>query len=459
MEERKKYTGVELMGSAPVGTALIRLALPMMIAMLAQSIYSMTDMYFIGQTKDPNMVAAVALVNPLFMVSQALGNIFATGGSSYISRMLGAQKNDEARRTSVVSFYTAFGIGALLSVFLVIFKTPLLRLIGASDATYGPANNYFSIVAVFIAFASSGAVMSGHMRSEGATKMAMTVQLVGIGLNIILDPILILKLEMGTAGAAWATVAGQAVAYCVGMRYFLTKKSLLSVNPKEYKPNREMMKQVLSIGIPAGISNIIMSVSQILGNRILASYGDHVVAGNGVHMRVTSLFFMFVFAFVMGYQPFAGYNYGAKQFVRLRKGFKLTLIFSTSLCIVGFIILRLFGANFIKFFIDDPQTIEAGTAIMNVFCFALPFVGPQVTLMVSFQAFGKPIHSMIITTGRQLLFYVPLLFTLNHFFGFAGYTWTQPTADMLTTGIAVVLGISILKIMRGEDESDLARVS
>ncbi len=453
MNTKKKYLGTELMATAPVGTAIIRLALPMVAAMLAQSIYNMTDLFFIGQTKDPNMVAAIALVNPLFMLSQALGNVFATGGSSYISRMLGASNTEEARRTSAVALYTAFGVGILLTLVLWVLKTPLLYVVGASQATFSHTNDYFSVILLFMAFGVANNVMSGQMRSEGATQKAMVLQLIGIVLNIILDPILILWGGMGTAGAAWATVAGLVASFTYGIFYFLSKKTILSIKPRDYAPNKTMLFQMLSIGIPAGLSNIIMSVSNIIRNRISAGYGDYVVAGGGVQMRIGGLFFMFIFALVMGYQPFAGYNYGAKNFDRLRKGFKLTLIIATGLCIAGFLILSLFGESIIKFFIDDPKTIEAGTKIMRSFVWGLPFIGLQVTLMVTFQAFGKPIQATIITMGRQLLFYVPLIFLLNYRFGFDGFIWAQPASDILTTGIAVVLGVSLIKTMRENTHS------
>ncbi|GHT55964.1 MATE family efflux transporter [Spirochaetia bacterium] len=445
-----KYTGTQLMETAPVGPAIIRLALPMMAAMLAQAVYNMTDMFFIGKTGDPNMVAAVSLAFPLFMLSQALGNVFATGGSSYISRMLGSKRNDEARITSSVSFYSALGIGILLTAALLIFKTPVLHLIGASEGTFAYTSDYFSVVVLFIPVAAAGAVLSGQMRSEGATDKAMMLQLIGIVLNIILDPIFILGYKMGTAGAAWATVAGQTASFVYGVCYFLSKKTILSIKPVDYRPNNTMLFQVLSIGIPAGLSNVIMSVSNILGNRIAASYGDFVVAGIGVQMRIASLYFMLVFALVQGFQPFAGFNYGAKNYDRLRHGFKLTIIYATMLCIAGSIILRLFGDMFIRFFINDIKTIEAGTAIMHTFVWGLPFIGSQITLMVSFQSFGKSIQAMVISMGRQLMFYVPLLYLLNHTFGFNGFIWAQPAADILTTGIAVLLSRPLFKIMRGE---------
>jgi putative MATE family efflux protein len=445
----KKYSGIELMETVPAGTAIIRLALPMVAAMLAQAIYNMTDMFFIGQTGDPNMVAAVSLVFPLFMISQALGNVFAAGGSSYISRLLGAKKTEEARHTSSVSFYCSFGIGSLLALILLIVKKPALYLIGASDATFSYTNDYFSIVNIFMPIAAAGTVLGGQMRSEGATDKAMRSMLIGIGLNIVLDPILIFWLNLGTAGAAWATVAGQAVSFAYGVRYFLSKKTLLSVKPSDCRPDKTMWFQILSIGIPAGLSNIIMSISNILGNRIAAGYGDFVIAGIGVQMRVASLYFMLVFALVQGWQPFAGFNYGAKNHDRLRRGFKLTVIYATVLCIAGSFILRFSGNAFIRFFINDGPTIEAGQAMMHTFVWGLPFVGSQVTLMVSFQSFGKSVQAMIITLGRQLLFYIPLLYLLNHLFAFNGFIWAQPAADILTTGIALILSRPLFRIMRG----------
>ena len=446
----KKYTGIELMESAPVGMAIIRLAMPMVAAMLAQAIYNMTDMFFIGQTGDPNMVAAVSLVFPLFMLSQALGNIFATGGSSYISRMLGAKEEDEARFTSSVSFYTSIGAGFLLTVVLWIFKTPILSIIGASSDTFAPTNDYFSVVLLFMPVAVGGTVLGGQMRSEGATDKAMNAMLIGIVINIILDPIMILWLRMGTAGAAWATVAGQTVSFIYTVFYFISRNTKLSIKPADYKPNKVMLFQIFSIGVPAGISNLIMSVANILGNRIAASYGDFVVAGIGVQMRIASLYFMMVFALVMGYQPFAGFNYGAKNYERLRKGFKFAILCATLLCIVGSVILRLFGDVFIRFFINDPKTIEAGTVMMHTFVWGLPFIGSQITLTVSFQSFGKAFQATVITIGRILLFYLPLLYLLNYLFGFSGFIWAMPASDILTTGIAVILGRPLFRLMRGE---------
>jgi putative MATE family efflux protein len=453
-----KYTGTQLMESAPVSQAIVRLALPMMAAMLAQSIYNMTDMFFIGQTGDPNMVAAVSLVFPIFMLSQAAGNVFATGGSSYISRLLGIKNTEEAKNTSAVSFYLSIAAGLLLTVLLWCLKIPVLRLIGASGAggagtgTFAHADGYYSIVAVFMPIAVASALFSGLMRSEGATGKAMTLQLAGIVLNIILDPIFISLLGWGTRGAAWATIAGQLVSFVYGVWYFCSKKTALSIRLRHNKLNKTILRELVYIGLPAGLSNVLMSVANILSNRIAAGYGDYVVAGFGVQMRIASLCFMLVFALTMGYQPFAGFNYGAQHFGRLKKGFQFTLAFSTILCAAGCLLFLVSGGALIRLFINDAKTIEAGAAMLRAFIPGLFFMGIQATFMTTFQALGKPVQAMLVTLGRQLLFYVPALYMLNALFGFNGFICALPTAEIFTALLALALSRPLYTTMRGQPQ-------
>ena len=447
-----KYTGIQLMENAPVSTAVIRLALPMMAAMLAQSIYNMTDMFFIGQTGDPNMVAAVSLAFPIFMLSQALGNVFATGGSSYISRLLGVKNDAESKNTGSVCFYAALIAGLALTALLFCFKTPVITHIGASEGTFRHVDGYYSIVILFMPFAVAGTLFSGLLRSEGATGRAMTLQLIGIVLNIILDPIFISVFGWGTRGAAWATIAGQLASFAYGLWYMGSKKTSLSIALQHAKPNKTMIKEVFSIGVPAGLSNFLMSIAAILGNRVAASYGDHVVAGSGVQLRITSLCFMLVFALTMGFQPFAGFNYGAKNFDRLKKGFMFTLTASTALCAAGCAVFFLFGNSFIRFFINDARTVEAGAAMLRVFIIGLLFMGIQTTLMTTYQALGRSVEATLVTLGRQALFYVPLLYILSGIFGFKGFMFAMPLADVFTAALALALSGSLFRIMRGKQE-------
>jgi putative MATE family efflux protein len=433
-----------LMESTPVWISIIRLALPMMFSMIAQMVYNMTDTFFIGRTGDPNMVAGISLTMPLFLVSQGVGNVFSVGASSYISRMLGAKQTETAKRTNAVSFYTTMLTGAVITAALLLFRRPILRLIGTSGVTFGYADDYFSIISAFTIVAIGCISLSGQIRSEGATATAMKGTLIGILLNIALDPLFILVFGMGTAGAAWATVAGQAASLVYLLLYFSSPNTQLSVHPRDFKPARAMYAEILKIGLPAALSNIVMSFALALRNRMAAGYGDLVVAGMGVTVRVESISFMLIMALALGYQPFAGFNYGAKNYRRLRKGLKVTLIYTTGLALFFVGIFALFGRNLIQFFINDEATVDAGVRFLNAYLFALPVMGVQMTIMVTFQALGKPVLATIVSLGRQCLFYIPLLYILDGFFGFRGFVYSQPIADVCTAVIALFLVRSVL---------------
>jgi putative MATE family efflux protein len=446
-----KYNSLELMETAPVGKSIIRLALPMMLGMIAQMVYNMTDTFFIGQTNDPNMVAAISLTFPLFMISQGLGNIFAVGASSYISRVLGAKNLDEAKHSNAVSFYTTAILGVFITIILFIFKTPILKVIGTSDVTFSYADDYFSIISAFILFAIVNVALSGQIRSEGATDKAMNGMLLGIIINIVLDPVFILWFGWGVAGAAWATIIGIIASVIYFVIHFMSKNTMLSIKLRDFKPNAVMYSEILKIGIPAALSHVVMTAAAIFTNRIAAGYGDFVVAGSGVSMRVASICFTLVMALAMGYQPFAGYNYGAKNFDRLREGLKITMIYTTALCCFFTVFFAFFGKFFVYVFIKDEKTVEAGAKLLQAFIWGLPFLGIQMTFMVTYQALGKPMLATIVTMGRQFLVYLPLLLIFNHFWQFNGYIYSQPIADIITTGIAAALSSFVFKEINGKN--------
>ncbi len=436
-----------LMGKTPVRQAVLRLALPTMLGMVVQTIYNLTDTFFVGQTGDTNLVAAISLVIPLFMAIQALGNIFSAGSASYISRQLGEKNFTEARHTNAVAFYLSILFGAVMTAVFLPVKQPLLLLMGASADTYAATAEYFTIITGGFALLVLQVSLAGLVRSEGATTKSMLGMVIGLGTNIVLDPVFILALDMGVAGAAWATLIGNAFGVAFYVIHFLSKKTHLSISPRDFKPSKRIIAETFKIGLPAGLSTMIMGISMALGNILAASYGDHVVAGNGIQMRVNSMCIMLMIGMAQGYQPFAGYNYGAKNYHRLISGLKTTMLYNTILACFFTLLFIFFGRNIISVFIDDPATIEAGTKILHAFVWGAPFIGLQMTLMVTFQATGKALKSMVISLGRQCLLYVPLLFLLNGLFGFDGYIYAQPAADILITVIAVLMSISFLKEM------------
>ena len=444
----KKYPGIELMESAPVPTAILRLAVPMMIGSVAQMIYNMTDTFFIGQTNDPYMVAGISLSMPLFMLSQGLGNIFAMGASSYMSRCLGAKRMDEAKKTNATAFWVTLLLGVFLTWIIVLFREPLLHLIGTSDVTFPYANSYFTIISMFISVAMLGMCLGGAIRSEGASTAAMISMMLGISINIVLDPIFILWFKWGVAGAAWATVAGQSAGLVYAVLFYVRGKGVLSIHPRFFKPNPQMLREIFKIGIPAAVSNVVFTFASVVTNITAASYGDHVVAGSGISMRVTMLAFGLIMSLGFGFAPFAGFNYGARNLKRLTAGLRVTISYTTGLALFFMAVFFFFGRQMMLIFIRDEPTINAGSRMMRAFLIGLPTMGVQMTIMSTFQALGKPVQSTVINLGRQFLVYLPLLFILNHFFGFTGFIYTQPIADIITSTVAALFFISLLKNLR-----------
>ncbi len=440
-----KQDRIYLLENEPVKSAIFKLALPTMLAMAMQMIYNLTDTYFIGQTGNLNLVAAISLASPLVMLFQGVGNIFATGSSSYISQRLGAKEYDEAKKANSVAFYTSIGVAILFTLLFLLFKNSILLIIGTSEATIEPTEDYLSIMSILCLFPILNITLSGLIRSEGATDKAMKGMIIGIVINIILDPLFILYFNMGSSGAAWATIIGNIISVCYFISHFLRKNTMLSIKIKDFKPSKRIYGDTFKIGIPSALSNLVMSISFILVNVIAVTYGDYVVAGNGIQMRVNSMVIMLLIGLAQGYQPFAGYCFGAKKYNRLKEGFWITLLYGTILSIFFTFIFIFFKEQLIRMFIDEPNTVAAGTALLRAFTYCVPFFGIQFTILVTFQATGQALKALFISLGRQCIIYIPLLFILNSVFGFNGFIFAQPIADISISFIALLMGINFMR--------------
>lgn len=452
-----KKDRIYLLENEPVRSAILKLAFPTMLAMAMQMIYNLTDTYFIGQTGNLNLVAAISLASPLVMLFQGIGNIFAIGSSSYISQRLGAKEYDEAKSANSVAFYTTIGAAIVFTLIFLLFRSTILNVIGTSEATIVPTSEYLNVMSILCIFPILNVTLAGLVRSEGATDKAMKGMIIGIVINIILDPIFILKMNMGSAGAAWATIIGNIASVSYFISHFLRKNTLLSINIIDFKPSKRIYKETFKIGIPSSLSNVVMSISFILVNVIAVTYGDYVVAGNGVQMRVNSMVIMLLIGLAQGYQPFAGYCFGAEKYERLKDGFWTTLLYGTILSIFFTFVFLLFKEPLIRMFIDEPNTVAAGTEILRAFTYCVPFFGIQFTILVTFQATGQALKALFISLGRQCIIYIPLLFILNSLFGFKGFIFAQPIADIIISFIALLMGFNFMRELNNYHKVELAK--
>lgn len=277
--------------------AVFKNALPAMAAMLMVLIYNLADTFFIGQTHDDLQVAAVSLATPVFLLFMAVGTIFGNGGTSVISRAMGEGRTDYAKKVCSFCMWSCVGVGIIMSALFLLFMDQILALIGASADTWEYAKTYLTIVSLSGPFVLIANCYSNVIRAEGQSGKAMMGQLIGNLLNVVLDPIMILVFGWNIAGAAIATVIGNAAGAIYYIFYFLSGKSVLSINPKDFSVKNKVASGVLTIGIPAALGSLLMSVSNIIMNSQMGKYGDMAVAGVGVAMKVTMLTGMVVLFF------------------------------------------------------------------------------------------------------------------------------------------------------------------
>lgn len=299
----KELQNMDIFRSDKVSTAVLKNAIPAMIAMLMVLIYNLADTFFIGQTHNDLLVAAVSLCTPVFLLFMAVGTIFGLGGTSVISRAMGEGRTEYAKKVSSFCIWSCIGIGLIMSILFWAFMDQILTLMGVSIHTMEYAKSYMQIVTACGPFVLIANCCSNIIRAEGQSTVAMMGMLMGNLLNVILDPIMILWFGLGIKGAALATVIGNVIGAAYYLLYFHKGTSMLSMNPKDFTVKDRVCRNVLLIGIPASLASLLMSVSQIIMNSCMTQYGDMAVAGIGVAMKVTMMTGMVCIGLGQGVQP------------------------------------------------------------------------------------------------------------------------------------------------------------
>lgn len=438
-----------------VPKAMATLALPTMLSMLVTIFYNMADTFFVGQTGDPNQVAAVSVTTPIFLLLMAVGNMFGIGGSSYISRLLGAGDKEKIKKVSSFCCYGSIAAGLVMMVVFLAGMPLILDFVGTSANTYGFAKDYLTVIgygSVFVVFSSA---FGNVVRGEGAAKDAMIGMMIGTVMNIILDPIMILYLDMGVSGAAWATILGNLGACLYYVYYFKKKKTVLSISPKDFKVGDRIAKSVLSVGFPASMNNVLMSVSNVILNVFLVSYGDAPVAAMGVAQKANMLVILLCIGLASGIQPLVGYYYGAKRGPKLKKTMKLAVICAV---IMGSVITGaylIFSKQIVQAFIADKAVINYGVHMLRALMLSGPVIGIMFVFNFSFQAMGKAGYSLVLTFGRQGLFFLPILLIADKLIGLDGVVYAQPLADYAAIVISLFMFLHIKKELDKHNSSGI----
>ena len=416
-----------------------KLALPVVFSMVITLIYNLADTYFIAKTNDAMLVAGVSLCAPLFTALMAIGNIYGQGGSSLISRLLGAGDRDSVRRVSAFCFYFSILTGAVIAVPMLLLRRPMLGLLGASAETYRHAEAYYVVIVGGAPLVILSFIHSNLIRSEGMSTLSMVGTVSGSLLNIVLDPIFISVLGWGARGAALATVLGYALTDALCLIFVRTRSAALSVEVRKARVDRGELKQIFSVGFTAAITNLASSACIIVMNQFLLPYGDEKIAALGIVLKVTMVVQLILVGFSFGGVPLFGYLYGAKKREKLHRLLRFCTLFLCSLALVESLAVFLLATPLMKVFIDNAAIIADGAVMLRWLIAGMAFCAVVLLYTCLFQACGKAPQALLMSLSRQGVLFVAVFFIATAVAGYRGFLAAQLIADALSAALALVL--------------------
>ena len=428
------------LGTRPVGRLLVEYALPAIIAMTASSLYNMVDSIFIGQGVGALAISGLAVTFPFMNLSAAFGAAVGVGASSYISVKLGQKDYAKALRVFGNTVTLNVIIGILFSTISLLLLDPILYFFGASDQTISYAREYMIIILLGNVITHLYFGMNAVLRSASKPRAAMFIIIFTVVLNTLLDPLFIYTFDLGIAGAAYATILAQLLAFLWQLKLFSDKREILHLQRGIYKPSLRIIRNILAIGMSPFFMNACACIIVIFINRNLLTYGgDLAVGAYGIANRVAFIFVMVTMGVNQGMQPIAGYNYGAQKFDRLLRVLKLAMISATCVTTSGFLVAEFCPRLCVSLFTDDAQLTSLSINGLRILMAAMPIVGYQMVITNFFQSIGMAKISIVLSLTRQLLLLLPLLILLPPYFGIDGVWMSMPVSDTLSALLAFVV--------------------
>ena len=448
------------LGTDKIGKLLKQYALPAIIAQTASSLYNMVDSIFIGQGVGPLAISGLAITFPLMNLSTAFGTLVGVGASTMLSVLLGQKNYKGANKVlgNVVTLNTI--IGVLFMALALLFIDPILYFFGASENTLPYAKEYITIILVGNVITHLYFGLNAAMRSSGNPKKAMGLTIFTVVFNTILDPIFIFVFDMGIAGAAWATVIAQTVAMIIVMKHFNDKTKPLHFEKGIFRLDTRVAKDSLAIGMGPFLMNAAACLVTLFINQQLRDYsGDLGIGAYGICNRFVFMFIMICMGLNQGMQPIAGYNYGARQYSRVKEVFWKTARLAMVVTTICFIFGMFFSRAAVGIFTHDEQLMELSSRALRIMTVVFPIVGFQMVATNFFQCLGMVNKSIILSLSRQLLFLLPLLYMLPTYFGSDGVWYSFPIADTISSILTLILILRLFKkfnmLKDGDDPSIL----
>lgn len=427
-----------------------------MIGMLINALYNLVDTYFVGGLGTDQM-GAVTVAFPLGQVIVGLGLLFGNGAAAYLSRLLGQDDRETADKVASTALYSGVWIGAVIILCTIIFLKPVLKQLGAIDSVMPYAVSYAGIYITFSIFNVFNVTMNNIVSSEGAAKTAMSALMAGALLNVVLDPVFIYQLHLGVAGAAIATAISQMVSTLVYFCYILRKKSIFSFRIKKCCYSREIIYEILKIGIPTLLFQILTSLSIGMINNAAKEYGGSALAAMGPLTKIMSMGSLIVFGFLKGFQPIAGFSYGAKKFDRLQEAIKTSILWSTLFCLIFGLIAVLFPTQIMSLFTkSDREMVRIGSMALRANGLSFILFGFYTVYSFLFLVMGKAAQGCILGACRQGICFVPVILLLPKVCGLSGVLYAQPAADVLSAIVTAFMAVHLHKELSAAKANFLA---
>ena len=443
---------------APVARAVFTMAIPTIITQLINIVYNFADAWYVGRTGNASMMAALSVSFPVFIIIQALANLFGIGGASAISRALGRQEHARARKIFAFSLFGGLMAAILYGIVVFIARPFMIPLIGGSADSYPYVYRYMFWTMVVGAIPTLGNALFGHLvRSIGAAREAGFGMSMGGVLNIILDPIfmfVLLPRGMEVTGAAIATCLSNTIALTYFIIYICRHRNnpVFTFSPKDFTVGEGIPGEVFSIGTAAALQTTLAMISNIFANKLVVEYGSAAVAGMGIAKKVNMIAFNTSLGLTQGVLPLIAYNYGARKFERMRQVIRFTTTAALSYTTCCTIFFRVFARQLITFFINDPASVEFGTKFLSVIAFAAPLCALSFMANTIFQAAGKRKASFTLSIMRKGVVDIPAMYAFKMLFGLNGVTLATPFAEITSVITAGILYMRFRKQLLNEEK-------
>ena len=444
-----------MMLETPISKLIPKMALPTIVAMMVSSIYYLADTYFV-HFLGTSATAAVGVNLSIDQTIMMAGSFLAFGANSYIARLMGANKIKTASKTLCTAFYTAVLMGILVMVPGLMFTDNIVRFLGATDSSAPFAVSYAKYLLIAAPFTAPSFVLNQCLRSEGSPVYSMIGISAGAVLNIALAPLFIFTFNLGVAGAGMAVAISKLVSFCILVYPYLRKKTILRLSIKNISYRSDIVRETSLMGLPSLLRMGLAVLANIFVNRIAGEYSDSALAATSVVTRIMMLPAFAMLGFGQGFQPVAGFNWGAKRYDRVKQSFRFSCVVGVIFTAAVSVLIGIFSKQIILLFTEgDVEMVRIGSLCLITQCIAMPLSAWVIVVNMLYVALGKPVGSIFLGITRQGVCFIPVLFILPALYGINGLAISQGVADLISFLITIPFAISIMKNITRQEKNEL----